>query len=845
MTNQDEFFALFAAEPDKPTADTRTAKPWKVLLVDDEADVHAALRLALQDAMVEGRKLELLDAHSAEEAKHLLAKHADIALILLDVVMESERAGLDFVRYVRETLANRDIQIVLVTGQPGYAPEREVVRDYEIDGYRLKSELTADKIFVSVYSSIRTHQALHDLKALQDKLHEQVEQTNSDLQETYRLYRETQYAMDQAGIAILWVDAETSQFIYANQQACQQLGYTQAELLERSVFDINIDFARESYRNMVEELKQSGSVRIDTKHQRKDGSQYCAEVALYFHPDTQRDLIIGFVTDISVRKAAEAEIIRAKETAEAANRAKSSFLANMSHEIRTPMNAIIGLTYLLQKEVREPKPHGQLLKINEAAQHLLGIINDILELSKIEAGRLTLEKTEFSPIKLVDHVVSMLGERALAKDLRLLPQIDPSLPDRLVGDPLRLGQILLNFVNNAIKFSELGQIVLRARLESEQANRVLLRFEVEDQGIGLTPEQQGHLFQAFTQADSSTTRKYGGTGLGLAIAKRLTDLMGGEIGVESSIGIGSTFWVVIPLDKAANLENKLDFSTEPLLSPEQALAQQYKGVRLLLAEDDPINQEVARELLNDVGLEVDVACNGLEALDRLNASDYALVLMDVHMPVMDGIEATKAIRRLPGKNDLPVLAMTANAFDEDRRLCLDAGMNDHIGKPVNPDALYTCLLHWLSQPKKPANIQQENRAGLLDEAELRKVLASITELDVESGLKSLRGQVSSYLRLLDMFARIHANDAALLYSHLKTGELSEAEQLTHTLKGAAASLGGERLRQCALDLEIALRNRGSWEEMSACVDALAIELEALLMDLRRTGITMAKPSPSP
>ena len=386
----------------------------------------------------------------------------------------------------------------------------------------------------------------------------------------------------------------------------------------------------------------------------------------------------------------------AKEAAESANRAKSTFLANMSHELRTPMNAIMGMTDLALRRASDAKQIDQLHKVNNASHHLLSVINNILDISKIEAERLTLEQIDFRLGSVLENLSSLLSQKASGKGLRLLIDIAPELANRsLCGDPLRLGQILLNLTGNALKFTTQGSVSIRVQISEERPADLLLRFDVSDTGIGISPEDQKRLFTAFEQANGSTTRQYGGTGLGLAICKRLAQMMGGSIGIESDPGVGSNFWFTVRLSK----------STQPLAvsvlpstaAAETRIKQRYNGARVLLAEDEPINQEVSRGLLEEVGLVVDLAADGLVAVDMAKATNYALILMDMQMPLLDGVEACKAIRLCPGRENTPILAMTANAFEEDRQRCFEAGMNDHIAKPVDPDLLFETLFKWLEK----------------------------------------------------------------------------------------------------------------------------------------------------
>jgi len=544
------------------------------------------------------------------------------------------------------------------------------------------------------------------------------------LEEAEQGLRRLSTAVEQSPTSIVITDID-AKIIYVNRAFTQASGYTADEVLGENPKVLQSgDTPPETYQAMWATLSTGKAWRGEFLNQRKDGTRYIelATISPVRQSDGQITQYVAAKEDITERRKIEDELsayrqhleklvdlrthelATAKEAAEAANRAKSLFLANMSHEIRTPMNVIIGLNYLLLRDAADNEQRSKLSKISSAAEHLLKIINDILDLSKIEAGKIVLEHRAFSPADLLREVGGIIRDQALGKGLEISVDCG-DLPAHAIGDATRLRQVLINFSSNALKFTERGAIRLSGKLLESEGSKQFCRFSVSDTGIGIEADDIERLFNPFEQLDASTTRRFGGTGLGLAIARHLAELMGGEVGVSSVPGEGSTFWI------SAHLEASTDVPAVLIQNAAPQIAANTQPGRILLVEDEEVNREIGRDLLATIGVEVATANNGLEAIERFQEGHFDLILMDIQMPLLDGLEATRRIRALPGGQSVIIIALTANAFTEDRERCLAAGMNDFLAKPVNPEAIFAILTKYISRPGSTSARADASPAG--------------------------------------------------------------------------------------------------------------------------------------
>ena len=952
-------------DDDKLAADDSN-DAWNILVVDDDPDVHSIVKLILRDATYLDRPLRFHSAFSAEQAEKILAEQSDIAVALLDVVMETEEAGLQLVRRIRQDMQNASIRMILITGQPGQAPERDVIVNYDINDYKTKIELTAQKLFTTIIASLRSYTEIKHRQKIEldlldalgriqlanlalDKLAESnrrlAEQRAQDFEQSELRFQTLAHVTTDA---IVVADAGGSVVMW-NKGAERIFGYESVEIIGKPLSKLIPEATDQALKDLACTNGTGPAAAIGATREmfghRKDGVELPIEASFSHSQISGGDYVTGIVRDITARRQIQMDLEAARDAAERTSQAKSSFLATISHEIRTPMNGVIGLSGLLLDSGLSPEQQPLVEAIRDSGDALLRIVNEILDFSKVEAGKLELEEAEYELVQLVESAVEMYTPTVQEKGIDLALVVEPGIPRRCFGDSGRVRQVLTNLLSNAVKFTDAGGVMVQMATVTPGRGKPFLRVEIVDTGIGIRKQAQELLFEDFAQLDGSDSRRYGGSGLGLAISRRLCEMMGGRIGVESEEGEGSRFWFELPMREAQGgsygpgAECALDRLRALVINGSTIVAEAVRGqltrwglevgyvgtlgdaagaldrhpadfvilaadtlpdpdaiallrahvhcrkliacissppgeniadnpydavlrkpikpsalfdaiagalgpdvlarswqpsarrsatgkaqdtaedpMRILVAEDNPVNQMVARRILEMRGHRVDIVSNGEEAVTAVSTLPYDLVLMDIQMPDMDGLEATRHIRRLDGTaGNVVIVAMTANVVDGIIKTCRSAGMNDYLAKPINRDALGDLLVS-VGRKKservaEPATLPAGKPDTVVNSAAIGALLESFEA-----------GEVMDMLRRFEIDVRIRLG---AIDGYRKSCDGTSVAEQAHGFKSAAGALGLAEIQRLGAALEGA-GNEGDWSQVAALVKALNARLEGIL-----------------
>jgi len=662
-----------------------------------------------------------------------------------------------------------------------------------------------------------------ELKEFSENLEEIIK---SRTEELLALNRQQKAIFDSASIGIMLLQNRVIKEV--NDAFCEMTGYAKDEII--GVTTRTLCESDKSYEKIYDYYKivEVGAIAAwEQRVVKKDGTIFEAKIRI--KAKDEHDIYAGVVAtidDITLEKKALEEIKKAKEMAEDTTKVKGQFLANVSHEIRTPMSAIIGMSHLALESGLNEKQRGYVQKIEGAAKNLLDIINDILDFSKIEAKKMTLEHRAFYLEDIFENLINLFVFKMKEKNLQLLFSIEHDVPSALIGDSLKLSQILTNLVSNAIKFTSSGEIIIGVRVKEQEEESVRLEFWVQDSGIGLSHEQAGKLFSPFEQADGSITRTYGGTGLGLSISKHLVEMMDGVIGVESELGKGSKFYFDINVGMAQQNRALLqDGANKKLLTPSNLqdavlhafgkkipkhngyheAAQHLHSAEVLLVEDNEENQEIAKELLAKVGVNVTIANNGKEALQKIDEKLFDGVLMDCQMPVMDGYEATMILRQEKHMTNMPIIAMTANAMQEDKERCIKAGMNDFVAKPIDVKLFYTTLAKWI----KPKTYRQSAQESSEKKEGATLYTLDIYGIDIDKALLRVADDEEILFGILKRFAASRKDEMQKIAKMYKEGNLDEFKMAVHTLKGLSGNIEATTIYEALKKLESSVKDEGA------------------------------------